>query len=125
MGPNEIQIRNRSNGVRVNNGLYSSPSTCAKLNDFYKRPDNDQTDYLSLPYHSVNEINQIVLQGIKGEVSNLRVNRNNSQAIEGNILLRNPNNNQEFAHNFLLRNPNNNNDNSTSTSNSGSELNIN
>jgi len=139
LGPNEIQIRNRSNGVRVNNGLYSSPSTCAKLIDFYKRPDNDNTDYLSLPYHSVDEINQIVLQGIKGEVSNLRINQNNNeqefagnvlfsnqnnnQAIAGNVLLRNRNNNnQAIAGNVLLRNPNNNNHNSNSSS--GSERNI-
>jgi len=75
--PQEIQIIQRSNGRLVNNGLFSSPSTCATLIDFYKRPANDNTDYMSLDSSRVNDVNEIVLQGIRGMVSNLRVNQNN------------------------------------------------
>jgi len=71
LGPNEIQFRNRSNGVRVNNGLYGPPSTCAIFIDFYKRPDNDDIDYMSNNNYSVKNVNDIVIEAIKGNVSNV------------------------------------------------------
>jgi hypothetical protein len=86
----EIQFRQRNNGLRVPGPLYNSPSTCNYFVDFYKRPANDNTNIKEM--WPVEKINDVILQAIKGNVSNVHVNVNVNNSSNLNVFESNENN---------------------------------